>query len=63
MNNKCEKLVDGKCSYYEKRPAICRDYSAGSCERNGDGESFKIMWKSLEEFEEWMLRKKMDNRE
>jgi Fe-S-cluster containining protein len=42
------------CSYYEKRPSICRDYSAVNCERNGDGDSFKIMWKNVEEFEKWV---------
>lgn len=56
VNNKCEKLTgEGMCSYYEKRPGICKDYSAGSCERNGEGESFKVLFKSLEEFEEWVL--------
>ena len=23
---KCEKLKDGKCSVYKKRPQMCRDY-------------------------------------
>ena len=55
VNNKCEKLgQDGFCTYYKKRPAICRDYSADSCEKNGDGKSFKILWKSLQEFEDWI---------
>ena len=54
VNNKCEKLIDGICDYYEKRPAICRDYSTGSCEKNGDGDSFKLMWKSVDEFNVWV---------
>ena len=54
VNNKCEKLKDTMCSYYEERPQICRDYSAVNCERNGDGDSFKIMWKALNEFEKWV---------
>jgi len=55
VNNKCKKLKeDGWCGYYEKRPIICREYSSENCERNGDGDSFKIMWKSLEEFNEWV---------
>jgi len=63
VNRPCEKLTsEGMCGFYEKRPAICRDYSSDDCERNGDGDSFKVMWKSVEEFEEWMLRKKMDDR-
>ena len=54
VNRPCVKLKDNMCSYYEKRPQICRDYSAENCERNGDGDSFKLMWKNLEEFEEWV---------
>ena len=59
MNNKCEKLIDGKCSYYEKRPVICRDYSVGNCEKNGGGNSFKMMFRSLEEFEDWISKGKV----
>lgn len=65
VNRTCVKLtpldkrnlmgqVGGSCSYYEKRPSICRNYSAVNCERNGDGDSFKIMWKEIEEFEKWV---------
>ena len=54
VNTPCEKLNNGMCSYYEKRPAICREYSVDNCERLGDGDSFKIMWKSIEEFERWI---------
>jgi len=54
VNTPCEKLKDGLCSIYEKRPKICQDYSSDNCEKNGDGDSFKIIWKSLEEFEEWV---------
>jgi Fe-S-cluster containining protein len=59
VNRPCVKLKDKMCSYYEKRPQICRDYSAVNCERNGDGDSFKVMWKSLEEFEEWFANGKI----
>lgn len=70
VNNKCERLmprsqvavdrkqqeetVDCVCGFYEERPQICRDYSSDNCERNGEGDSFKVLWKSLEEFEEWV---------
>jgi Fe-S-cluster containining protein len=29
-NHVCEKLKDGKCSIYEKRPQVCREYLPGS---------------------------------
>ena len=55
VNTPCEKLTrDGLCEYYEKRPGICRDYSADGCERNGDGESFKVMFKDIEGFNTWV---------
>lgn len=55
VNTPCEKLGEnGWCSYYEKRPTICREYSPGNCERNGEGNSFKVMWKNIEDFEKWV---------
>jgi uncharacterized protein len=59
FNTACEKLEDGLCSIYEKRPQICLEYSPDNCERNGNGDSFKIMWKSVEEFDEWVLSGKI----
>ena len=56
INTPCVKLKAGMCEIYNKRPQICRDYSAENCERNGNGKSFKVMWKNLEEFEEWMRK-------
>ena len=72
-NNPCVKLTpldtpsdedqtgqaDGICSYYKERPQICRDYSSDNCEKHGDGDSFKVLWKSLEEFEEWLIGQKI----
>ena len=55
VNRKCEKLDEnGMCGYYKERPQICRDYSVENCEGNGSGKSFKIMWKSVEEFKDWI---------
>lgn len=56
VNNKCKKLKkDGWCGFYEKRPEICREYSSENCERNGEGDSFKVLFKCLEDFEEWFV--------
>jgi len=54
FNTKCMKLQDGKCGYYEQRPHICRAHSADECEKYGEGDSFKVLFKSLEEFEKWV---------
>jgi uncharacterized protein len=54
FNTPCEKLSkSGKCTIYEKRPIICRKYSTDNCEKFGAGDSFKLLWKNIEEFEEW----------
>lgn len=58
VNNRCEKLKDDTmCGYYNERPQICLDYSSENCERNGDGDSFKVMFKSLEDFESRVEKK------
>ena len=55
VNTPCEKLDDkGWCTYYEKRPGICKDYSSENCEKHGDGDSFKVLWKDVNEFDEWV---------
>ena len=55
FNTKCEKLDDkGMCGDYENRPYICRQHSPENCERYGDGDSFKFLFKTKEEFEQWL---------
>lgn len=57
VNRKCEKLGEnGWCGIYEERPFICKDYSAKNCERHGSGDSYKVLFKSLEDFEEWVSK-------
>jgi Fe-S-cluster containining protein len=59
FNTMCEKMgKDGWCNYYEKRPHICRQHSPDNCEKFGEGDSFKVMWKSIEEFNDWMGKNK-----
>ena len=55
----CEKLDEkGWCSIYEKRPQICRNHKSDDCERNGDYLPYKILFKNIDEFEDWMRRGK-----
>ena len=60
VNTPCERLgKDGWCGdkdsrIYDGRPQICKDYSSENCEKNGDGNSFKIMWKNVGEFDDWV---------
>lgn len=54
FNSPCEMLNEkGWCKIYEKRPMICRQYTTKNCEKNGNGKSYKILFKTLKEFEEW----------
>lgn len=54
FNTPCEKLDENLCSIYEKRPQICRSYSTENCERYGEGDSFKVLFRNLEDFEKWL---------
>lgn len=61
FNSPCEKLSEnGSCTIYDKRPTICREYDSENCERYGEGNSYKVLWKNLEEFEEWMKKNKSE---
>ena len=51
----CKARVDGKCSIYELRPQICRDYKSNEgCEFHGKGSAWKHEWKSREDFLEYL---------
>ena len=66
FNTPCENLDGHLCSIHpkylnipqDKRPLICQEYSTDSCERYGDGNSYKLLWKNRAEFEEWLLKNK-----
>jgi Fe-S-cluster containining protein len=55
FNTPCEKLEENLCGIYETRPRICQDYSSENCEKYGEGNSFKLLWKNMAEFEEYLL--------
>lgn len=59
FNTPCEMIKGSKCSYYERRPKICRKYSSENCDKYGDGDSFKILFKTIEDFEKWMAEGKV----
>ena len=61
FNTSCKKLDEkGWCNYYEKRPAICRDYESDGCEKYGEGKSHKVLFKNVEEFELWLKGNQID---
>lgn len=59
FNARCEKLNENNwCEIYDKRPYICGAHSSENCDQHGVGESSKILWATLEEFESWMIKNK-----
>ena len=55
VNMQCIALKDGKCSIYEKRPLVCREYAVGNqrCENirhgkiHGHGDGFNVIADAL----------------
>jgi uncharacterized protein len=57
FNTMCEMIDDnGWCGIYEKRPFICRHYKTENCEKYGPGDSYKLLFKTLEEFDDWVSK-------
>ena len=58
FNTSCKALdKDNKCSYYEKRPQICRDLKVGECEHHGDIDENDITFKTPKDFVDYMKEK------
>jgi Fe-S-cluster containining protein len=45
---------ESKCTNYEKRPDICKEYSSVDCECNGLGQSFNELFTSVQELEDYI---------
>ena len=54
INNECKYLKDSRCSIYEERPDICRGYEPDECELHGEGEYYKKMFESRDDFLKYM---------
>ena len=46
FNTPCEKLENSRCSYYENRPLLCREYEVDACPRYGEDEDCKFLFKN-----------------
>ena len=57
---KCKALKDMKCTVYEGRPSVCRDYDVENCERHGEGPTEKHLFTSAEQFKSWIEGKGKD---
>jgi uncharacterized protein len=51
---KCDHLDDSnRCNIYNKRPAICREFSPKTCSKNDENEDL-IVFKNLEDVDEYI---------
>jgi Fe-S-cluster containining protein len=53
----CRWLVDGRCTHYELRPEICRDYDPAECERYA-GPAEKVLLRTPEDLARYLDSKK-----
>jgi hypothetical protein len=55
----CEWLVDGKCTHYELRPEICREYDPKECERYLPTQSAKVMLKTEVDLQKYLAEREV----
>jgi hypothetical protein len=61
FNTPCEKIDRaGKCSFYDKRPKICKELNIKYCEKHGKGDPQDYLFKTPEDFIEYMKEKGID---
>ena len=53
----CRWLVDGRCTHYELRPEICRDYDPADCERYA-GPAEKVLLRTPEDLAKYLESRK-----
>jgi uncharacterized protein len=55
----CKYLCEdtNSCKIYDKRPAICVDHGVDECSKNGDGEVEDILFETVEQVEEYMVKR------
>lgn len=55
IKNECRYLTDDhRCSIYEKRPLICREHDAYTCEKDFDDFCHDIVFHDIEEFDRYL---------
>ena len=54
----CKALTkQRRCSIYDQRPDICRDYDPEECEKNGEGSPYKLLFKTKKDIEKYVQQK------
>jgi hypothetical protein len=58
FQTRCRNLgLDNRCTVYESRPAVCREYEPGACDYSGAGYGYQHLFIAPQQLEEYYLRK------
>ncbi len=57
----CEWLVEGRCTHYQFRPEICRDYDPADCERYSTTAAERILLRTEEDLERYLAEREARN--
>tara|TARA_Y100000310_G_C20512546_1_gene729572 strand:- start:262 stop:666 length:405 start_codon:yes stop_codon:yes gene_type:complete len=53
----CEKLNEkGGCTVYHKRPGICQEHALDTCVYNGEGDTYKVRFDTVEQVEDYIKK-------
>jgi hypothetical protein len=59
FDTRCRQLQpDGRCAIYGRHPMLCRDYDPRSCERRSPLSDIAAWFRTAEEFEAWIRRRR-----
>jgi len=53
----CEWLVEGRCTHYEFRPHICRDYDPAECERYCAVAAERVLLRTEQDLERYLAQR------
>jgi len=57
FQTRCHALDDkNRCSIYDERPGVCREYEVETCPVWGVGEAHRMRFESAEEFQDYLAR-------
>ncbi|MBD3426517.1 MAG: YkgJ family cysteine cluster protein [Candidatus Omnitrophica bacterium] len=58
IKNECEHLtVDHRCAIYEKRPLICQEHDAYTCEKDFDDFGHEHVFHNIDEFDRYLKKR------
>lgn len=58
FKTKCKALKNKRCSVYNKRPQMCRDYDQSECTHYNNEPAEKFLFENVKQFEKYLSDKK-----